>query len=44
MTLVGKPTDVPESELLQATEFITQDALDTVVAFCQKPRASSAPL
>jgi hypothetical protein len=43
LNLVGKSTDLSESELQKAAAFITRDALDTVVADCQRRRASSAP-
>ena len=43
MVLVGKSTELSESEVKQAINFITRDALDTVVSHCQRGRASSAP-
>ena len=42
MTLVGKSDELSERELQQAATFVTHDALDTVVAYCQRG-ASSAP-
>ncbi len=42
MTLVGKSTELSETEVRQAVTFITRDALDTIVADCQR-RASSTP-
>ena len=41
MTLVGKSTELSESEVKQAVTFITRDALDTVVADFER-RANSA--
>ncbi|MGH9644611.1 MAG: hypothetical protein ACRD3Q_19580 [Terriglobales bacterium] len=43
MVLVGKSTELSENEVKQAVTFITRDALDTVVADCQRRHASSAP-
>jgi hypothetical protein len=42
MTLVGKSTELSESEVRQAVTFITRDALDTIVADCQR-RGTSTP-
>lgn len=42
MTLVGKSDELSESELQKTAQFVTHDALDTVVAYCQR-RPSSAP-
>ena len=36
MTLIGKSTELSESEVQQAVTFITRDALDTIVADCQR--------
>jgi hypothetical protein len=43
LTLIGKATDLSESKLLEVVNFVTHDALDTVVAYCRQRRASSAP-
>ncbi len=43
LNLIGKSTELSESELQKAATFITRDALDTVVAHCQQRRANSAP-
>lgn len=43
MTLVGKSSELSDAEVKQAVTFITRDALDTVVADCQRRRAGSAP-
>lgn len=43
MTMVGKSTELSESELQETATFITRDALDTVVAYCRQNRARSAP-
>jgi len=42
MTLVGRPTDLSEAELLQAVEFVTHDALDSIAAFCQGNSAAAS--
>jgi len=42
-TLVGKSTNLSESEIQESTAFLIHDALDTVVALCQKKRSGSAP-
>lgn len=41
MTLVGKSTELTDKEVKDAVTFITRDALDSIVADCQK-RANSA--
>lgn len=41
MDLVGKSSELSEAAVREAVTFITRDALDTVVALCQR-RASSA--
>ena len=38
MTFFGKSTELSEGELEEAAKFVTRDALDTVVAICQKDR------
>ena len=43
LNLVGKSTELSESDLQKTVTFITRNALDTVVADCQQRRASSAP-
>ena len=43
MTLIGKSAELSESQLKQAITFVTRDALDSVVADCQRLRTSSAP-
>lgn len=43
VNLVGKSTEVSESELRQVVTFLTRDALDTVVAYCRQRRANSGP-
>ena len=43
MTLIGKSAELSESEVKQAVTFIARDALDSVVADCQRRRANSAP-
>lgn len=43
MNLVGKSTELSESDLEKIAIFITRDALDTVVAYCRQNRARSAP-
>lgn len=43
MTLIGKSTELSESEVKQTATFITHDALDTMVADCERRRARSAP-
>ena len=43
MTLVGKSTELSESDLEKAAIFVTRDALDTVVAYCRQHRTGSAP-
>jgi hypothetical protein len=43
LTLVGKSTDLSETEAREGTTFLLHDALDTVADLCQKRRASSAP-
>ena len=42
MTLVGKSTELSDTEVRQAVTFITQDALDTIVADCQRRASSGA--
>ena len=44
MTLdfVGDPTELPESVIREAIAFLTRDALDTIVTFCNQQRKSSA--
>ena len=42
VNFVGKSTELSESELQNAADFVFRDALDTVVADCQRHRASSA--
>jgi hypothetical protein len=39
MGLVGKSTELSESEVEQAATFIARDALDTVVAYCRQRQA-----
>jgi hypothetical protein len=43
LNLVGKSTELSETELHKAVTFIARDALDTVVADCRQRRANSAP-
>ena len=43
MTLVGKSTELSDAELLQAIEFVTHDALDTVAALCRGNNAAASP-
>ena len=43
LTLVGKPTELSETEAREATAFLLHDALDTIAALCQRSRANSAP-
>lgn len=43
MTLAGKSTELSEREVQEAVTFVTRDALDTVVEYCQRGRATSAP-
>lgn len=42
MTLVGKSTELSDAELLQAIEFVTHDALDTVAALCRGNNAAAS--
>ena len=42
MNLIGKSFDLSESELNSAADFILKDALDTVVASCQKRQRHSS--
>jgi hypothetical protein len=42
MTLVGKSTELSDTEVRQAVTFITRDALDTIVADCQRRASSGA--
>ena len=42
LTLVGQSTELSESQLREAANFVTRDALDTVVALCKKGRAASS--
>jgi hypothetical protein len=42
MTLVGKSTELSESEVKQAVTFITREALDTVVADFERRASSSS--
>jgi len=41
MTLIGKSNELSESELQQVVTFLTHDALDTLVASCERSRAAS---
>ncbi|MFZ0798503.1 MAG: SRPBCC family protein [Terriglobales bacterium] len=41
LDLIGKSSELPESDLHKAVIFLVKDALDTVAALCQR-RASSA--
>jgi hypothetical protein len=43
LNLVGKSTELSESDLQKTVTFITRNALDTVVADCQQRRPSSTP-
>lgn len=43
LNLIGKSTELSETELHKAVTFIARDALDTVVADCRQRRANSAP-
>jgi hypothetical protein len=43
MMLVGKSPELSESELHAAAEFVTRDALDTVVALCTKAQSAAKP-
>jgi len=43
LALVGKSTELSESDLQKTATFVTRDALDTVVAYCRQNRPRSAP-
>jgi len=42
MTLVGQSTVLSDNDLLQAIEFVTHDALDSVAALCRSNSASAS--
>jgi hypothetical protein len=43
MNLIGTSTELSESEVHEAVTFITYDALDTLVALCQRRASPSEP-